>query len=118
MKRVIRFGNKGKLSLRYVRPFEILERVEKVAYRLALPLSFPNVHPIFHMSTLKKNLPNSSHAIQPQVVQISEDLYEEESMTIVDQQVRKLRSKEILMVKVVWQNHTNEEATWELEEDM
>ena len=119
MKGVMRFGKKGKLSPRYVGPFEILERVGKVAYRLALPPNFPNVHPVFHVSMLRKYLSDPSHVIQPQVVQLSEELsYKEEPMAIVDQQIRKLRSKEIPMVKVVWRNHTNEEATWELEEDM
>ena len=119
MKGVMRFGKKGKLSPRYVGPFEILERVGKVAYRLALPPNFPNVHPVFHVSMLRKYLPDPSHVIQPQVMQISEELsYEEEPVSIIDRQVRKLRSKEIPMVKVVWRSHTNEEATWETEELM
>ena len=119
MKGVMRFGKKGKLSPKYVRLFEILERIGKVAYRLALPPNFPNVHPVFHVSMLRKYLSGPSHVIQPQVVQLSDELsYEEKPVAITDRQVRKLRSKEIPMVKVVWQNHSSEEATWELEEDM
>ena len=68
---------------------------------------------------LRKYLSDPSHVIQPQVVQLSDELsYEEKPVAITDRQVRKLRSKEIPMVKVVWQNHSSEEATWELEEDM
>ena len=119
IKGVMRFGKKGKLSPRYVGPFEILERVEAVAYRLALPPEFPNVHPVFHVSMPRKYLPDPSHVIQPQVIQLGEDLtYEEKPKAIVDKQVKKLQSKEIAMVKVIWQNHISEEATWELEEDM
>ena len=74
---------------------------------------------MFHVSVLRKYLLDPIHVIQPQMVQISEELsYEEESMAILDPQIRKLRSKEILMVKVIWQNHTNKESIWELEEDM
>ena len=63
MKGVIRFGKKGKSSPRYVGPFEILERVGKVAYKLALPSNFPNVHLVIHVSMLKKYLPDPSHVI-------------------------------------------------------
>ena len=51
-RRVIRFGKWGKLSLRYIRPFEVLERVGIVAYWLALPLSLSSVHDVFHVSML------------------------------------------------------------------
>ena len=63
MKRVTRFGKKGKPSPRYMGPFEILERVRKVASRFALPLGFPNIHPVFHVSMLRKYLLDPSHMI-------------------------------------------------------
>ena len=50
MKGVMRFGKKGKLSLRYVGPFEILERVGAFAYRLALPPALSRLHNVFHVS--------------------------------------------------------------------
>ena len=53
MKGAMRFGKKGKLSLRHMRLFKILERVGKVSYRLVLLLSFPNVHTVFHVSMLE-----------------------------------------------------------------
>ena len=57
--------------------------------------------------------------IQPQIIQFGEDLtYEEKPKTIVDRKLKKLHSKEIAMVKVVWENHTHKEATWELEKDI
>ena len=54
MKGVMRFSRKGKLSLRYIGPFEIIGRVEAVAYELALPPKFASVHPVFHISLLRK----------------------------------------------------------------
>ena len=63
MKGVMRFSKKRKLSPRYMGLFEILERVRKVAYRLELPLNFPNVHLIFHVFMLKKYLLDPSQVI-------------------------------------------------------
>ena len=74
MKRLMRFGKKGKLIPRYIGSFEILERIGAVAYRLAVPPEFPNVYPVFHVSMLRKYLPNPSYVIQPQVIQLSEGL--------------------------------------------
>ncbi|GJX74359.1 hypothetical protein Tco_0312954 [Tanacetum coccineum] len=53
-KGVVHFGKKGKLALRYVGPFEILERIGPVAYRLRLPEELSGVHDTFHVSNLKK----------------------------------------------------------------
>ncbi|GKF71279.1 hypothetical protein Tco_0207393, partial [Tanacetum coccineum] len=55
-KGVVRFGKKGKLSHRFVRPFEIIEKVGPVAYRLDLPEELNVVHDTFHVSKLKKCL--------------------------------------------------------------
>ena len=54
MKGVMRFGKRGKLSPRYIGPFEVLKRVGEVSYELALPLGLSEVHPVFHVSMLKK----------------------------------------------------------------
>ncbi|KAK6147382.1 hypothetical protein DH2020_018294 [Rehmannia glutinosa] len=119
MKGVMRFGKKGKLSPRYVGPYVITKRIGKVAYELDLPGEMSAIHNVFHVSMLKKYVPDPSHVIPPQTVQIREDLsYEEKPMKIVDREVKKLRNKEIPLVKVIWRNHRVEEATWELEEDM
>ena len=65
---------------------------------------------------LRKYIPDPSHVLQPQTVEISEDLtYEEYPVASVDRQVRQLRIKEIPMVKVLWSNHTVEDCTWETE---
>ena len=119
MKGVMRFGKKGKLSPRYIGPFEILERIGAVAYRLALSPDLSLIHPVFHVSMLRKYMYDPSHVLEPQTVQLDENLcYQEEPIAIVDRQAKKLRSKEITLVKVIWRNHTAEEATWESEDIM
>ena len=119
MKGVMRFEKKGKLTPRYIRPFEILDRVGNVSYRLALPTNFGHVHPVFHISMLRKYVPHPSHILQTQEIEVDKDLsYEEVPVAIVDRQIRKLRNKEMAMVKVLWRNHEVEECTWESEQSM
>ena len=62
-RRVVRFGKKGKLSLRYIGSFEVLERVGTVAYRLALPPILSSVHAVFHVSMLQKYTPDPTHVV-------------------------------------------------------
>ena len=64
MKGVMRFGKKGKLSPRYIGPFEIVERIGEVGYQLTLPPGLSGVHPVFHISTLKKYHQGGAHVIQ------------------------------------------------------
>lgn len=70
----VRFGQKGKLSPRYIDLYEILERIDSVAYRLALPTDLDGVHPIFQVSMLQKYLHDMSHVLQPQEVQVDSTL--------------------------------------------
>ena len=68
------------------------------------------------MSMLRKYISDPSHVLQPQAVELSEDLtYEEYPVAIVDRQVHQLRTKDIMMVKVLWSNHIAEDCTWETE---
>ena len=60
---VVRFGKRGKLSPRFIEPFEILERVGTVAYRLALPPSMSGVHEVFHVPMLRKYTPDPTHVV-------------------------------------------------------
>ncbi|KAL0540954.1 hypothetical protein IC582_020980 [Cucumis melo] len=118
-KGVLRFGRKGKLSPRFIRPYEILERIGPVAYRLALPMELSRIHDVFHMSMLCKYVPDPSHILEAQPVQLKENLsYEEEPIQILDKKEQVLRNKVIPLVKVLWRNHNTEEATWELEQAM
>ncbi|XP_060211709.1 uncharacterized protein LOC132639265 [Lycium barbarum] len=119
MKGIMRFGKRDKLSPRYISPFEILRRIGEVSYELALPPGLSGVHPVFHISMLKKYHSDWSYIIHWDSVLLDENLsYEEEPIAILDRQVRKLRTKEIASVKVQWKDCPVEEATWETEADM
>ncbi|GAV64392.1 Chromo domain-containing protein [Cephalotus follicularis] len=118
-KGVQRFGKKGKLAPRYIGPFEILERVEEVAYQLALPPALSNVHNVFHISMLRRYIPDPSHVLDYDTVPVQDDLScEELPARILDRKTQTLRSRTISMVKVQWQYHKPDEATWEREEDI
>ena len=59
----MRFGKKGKLCPRYIGPFEILERIGELAYRLELPSELSQLHDVFHICMLRKYVPKLSHVI-------------------------------------------------------
>ena len=119
MKGVLRFERRGKLSPRFVGPFEILERIGPVAYRLALPPSLSTVHDVFHVSMLRKYVPDPSHVVDYEPLEIDENLsYVEQPVEVLAREVKTLRNKQIPLVKVLWRNHRVEEATWEREDDM
>ena len=119
MKGVLRFRKKGKLSPRYIGPFEILDRVGDKAYRLLLPSSLAGVHNVFHVSMLRKCIGEPSQIVETDIPNLTPDLtYEERPIQILDSQVKQLKHKEIRLVKVMWENHGREEMTWELEDEM
>jgi len=119
MKGVMRFGKRGKLSPRYVGPYQIVRRIGKVAYELDLPTAMEGIHPVFHVSMLRKCIGDPSVIFPVEDVQVTQDLtYEEQPVAILDRQVKKLRNKEVASVKVLWRNDNREEMTWEAEESM
>ena len=88
-----------------------------MAYRLALPPQLLLVHDVFLGSILRKYHPDPSHVIQWQEVEVVEDAtYEERPIQILDRKEQVLQTKSIPLMKVLWQHHNIEEATWELEE--
>ena len=118
-KKILRFGRKGKLSPRFIGPYEIVERIGPVAYRLALPLELQKIHDVFHVSMLRRYRSDPSHVIPTEDIEIRSDLtYEEESVQILAREVKELRNKRVPLVKVLWRSHSVEEATWEPEETM
>ena len=113
-KGVLRFGKRDKLRPRYIGPYEIVSKVGPVAYRLKLPPELSRIHDTFHVSMLRKHIPDLSHVLREQPVQLKENLtYEETPVQIVDSKELVLRSKVIPLVKVLWKNHDREAATWE-----
>ncbi|WMV46917.1 hypothetical protein MTR67_040302 [Solanum verrucosum] len=100
MKGVMRFGKKGKLSPRYIGPYKISKRVGNVAYELELPQELAAVHPVLHISMLKKCMRDLSLIIPTEDIGIKDSLsYEEIPVQIVDCQVHKLTTKEVASVK-------------------
>ena len=72
--KVLRFGKKGKLSPRYMGPYEIVERIGEVAYRLRLPPKLARIHDVFHVSILRKYIVDPSHVLRDQSVELKENL--------------------------------------------
>ncbi|WMV38032.1 hypothetical protein MTR67_031417 [Solanum verrucosum] len=106
------FGKKGKLSPRYIGPYQILQRIGKVAYELDLLNELAPVHPVFHVSMLKMCIEDPISIIPLEGLVVDESLsYEEVPVDILDRQVKRLRNKEIVSVKVLWRNHLVEGAT-------
>ncbi|KAI3769068.1 hypothetical protein L6452_00164 [Arctium lappa] len=113
------FGKKGKLRPRFVGPFIITDRVGEMAYKLDLPASLSGIHPTFHVSNLKKCLAEADIVVPLEDIQIDEKRsYIEEPVAITDLKIKKLRNKEIRLVKVQWKFHQGQESTWEVEADM
>nr|GEX11271.1 putative reverse transcriptase domain-containing protein [Tanacetum cinerariifolium] len=113
-KGVIRFGRKGKLAPRYVGPFEILERIGPVAYRLRLPEELSGVHDTFHVSNLKKCLADASLHVPLDENKIDKTLcFVEEPVEIMDHEVMILKRSRISLVKVCWNSKRGPEFTWE-----
>ena len=108
-----------KLTPRFIGPYQILKRVGDVAYQIALPPSLSNLHSVFHVSQLRKYIPDSSHVIELDNVEVRENLtYEALPLQIGDRKVKKLRGKEIPLVKVIWGGTVDGNTTWELESQM
>ncbi|WMV41306.1 hypothetical protein MTR67_034691 [Solanum verrucosum] len=102
MKGVIRFGKKRKFSPQYIGSYGISKRIGYVAYELELPQELAAVHPVFHISMLKKCMGDPSLIIPTEDIGIKDSLsYEEIPVQILDRQVRKLRTKEVASVKVL-----------------
>ncbi|KAK1625982.1 hypothetical protein QYE76_000297 [Lolium multiflorum] len=124
LKGMQRFQLKGKLAPRYVGPFKILSRRGEVSYKLELPEEMSAVHNVFHISLLRKCLevPEKTEVfknIDHRAIDINKDLtYREVPIRILEEAFRTTRTRSIKFLKIQWSNHTEEEATWEREEDM
>ncbi|GJX42066.1 putative reverse transcriptase domain-containing protein [Tanacetum coccineum] len=89
---LIRFGKRGKLNPRYIRPFKIIAKVETIAYHPELPKQLSKVHSTFHVSNLKKCLADETLAIPLDEIQIDDKLhFIEEPIEIMDREVKRLK---------------------------
>ncbi|XP_055800364.1 uncharacterized protein LOC129869770 [Solanum dulcamara] len=87
----------------------IVRKVGKVAYELDLPTDLEAVHPVFHVSMLRKFIGDPSRVFPVQDIQVTEELsYEEQPVAILDRQVRRLHTKDVASVKVLWPNNNRE----------
>ena len=115
----MRFGHSGKLLPRFIRPFEILDHIGAVAYRLALPPRLANVHNVFHMSMLQQYEPDPSHALDWGDFVINEEvMYEKRPIRVLNMRDQVLREKSISLVKVLCLHHGVEEAMRERESEI
>ena len=99
---MIRFRKKGKLSPRFIGPYEVLEKIIPVEYRLALPPKLAKLHDVFHVSMLRKYCSDESHILLVQEIQVQEDFsYDEEPKAILVRDVIQLWNKQVSLVKVL-----------------
>ena len=116
---VVKFGKRGKLSTRFIGPFEILERVGTVAYWLALPPFMSGVHEVFHVSMLRRYTPDPAHVVDWGEIEVDTDgTFEEGPVCIVDSRDQVLRRKTVRLVRMLWQHRGVEESTLEREDTM
>ncbi|GKE37475.1 putative reverse transcriptase domain-containing protein [Tanacetum coccineum] len=109
---VIRFGKRGNLNPRYVRPFKILAKVGTVAYQLELPEQLIRVHCSFDVSNLKKCLSDETVIIPLDEIQIDNKLkFVEEPVKIIDHEIKHLKQSRIPIVKVRWNSRRGPEFT-------
>ncbi|GKF62103.1 putative reverse transcriptase domain-containing protein, partial [Tanacetum coccineum] len=118
-KGVVRFGKKGKLAPRFVRRFEIIERISPVTYMLDLPKELNGVHDTFHVSNLKKCLADPTLQVPLDKIQVDAKLnFVKEPMEILEREFKKLNRSRIAIVKVQWNLKCGPEFMWEREDQM
>ena len=105
-KGIQRYGKKGKLAPRYIGPFKITGKIGNVAYRLELPSQLANVHPVFHVSMLRKYEPDPSHVIDHSDLILEDDAsFEVKPVRVVDRSEKILRGRSIPLVRILWSQH-------------
>ena len=100
-------------------PFKILKKISTVVYCLALSPNLSGIHNVFHISMLRNYEPDPTHILESEPLQIQSNMTSKETPTrILDRREQVLKNKTISLEKVLWSNHSVEEASWELEESM
>jgi hypothetical protein len=119
MRGLCHFKVRGKLTPRFIGPLKILEKRGELACQLELPPQLSDVHDVFHISQLKKCLRVPEEQLPMEYLNAKEDLsYQEYPVKILETSERVTRNKRVKMCKVQWRHHTEEEATWEREEEL
>ncbi|WVZ98149.1 hypothetical protein U9M48_043619 [Paspalum notatum var. saurae] len=114
-----RFYMRGKLAPRYVRPYRIKKKIGELAYEVELPEHLSDVHPVFHVSQLRKCLRLPKDQISPEAVDLQDNLeYSEYPIQILYRAEKGTRRTRIPVYKVLWSNHSEREATWEKESEL
>ncbi|XP_062120447.1 uncharacterized protein LOC133834747 [Humulus lupulus] len=112
MKGMVCFGKRGKLSPRYIGPFEILDKVGQVAYHFSLPPALTDTYNVFHISMLQKYVSDLSHVLSYKLIKLRQDLsYDKQPVQIIEKGIKELRFQKIPLVKVLWKNCSVREAT-------
>jgi hypothetical protein len=119
MRGLCHFKVRGKLAPRFIGPIKILGKRGEVGYQLELSPQLSDVHDVFHVSQLKKCMRLPEEQIPMKDLDAKEDLsYQEYPIKILQTFERVMRNKNIKMCKVQWSHHTEEDATWEREEEL
>ena len=97
----------------------MVRRIGDLAYQLELPGHLAGVHDVFHVSQLKKCLRVPEEQVAPEVLDLQDSFeYLEYPVKILDMPFKETRSRKIKFCKVLWSNHTEREATWEMEDNL
>ena len=114
----LKLGSCAKLSPIYYGPFEVIDRIGQVAYRLALHAS-TRAHNVFHVSLLQKYVHDPNHVIDCDLIQVEPwGEFQTNTFHILNRKVTMLQNRSIGQVKVQWEHYSLEKPTWELEDAM
>jgi hypothetical protein len=117
MKGVRCFGINGKVAPRYIGPYAIIDKYGPLSYKVELPSKLSGVHNVFHVPQLKRCLKPPTDAVIEDTIPLEPDLtYKAYPIKILNQQDRITRNKTTRFYKVQWNDHSEDEATWEHED--
>jgi hypothetical protein len=98
-----------KLTPKFIGPYQIISRVGPVAYQIALPPLLSNLHDVFHVSQLRKYITDPSHIIEPDTLELHDNLsFKVSPAKITDKKIKQLKNKKIPLVKVIWNQATGD----------